>query len=92
MIIFGKKSSATVWGVIKLLKLAAVSKKDIYEKPETQQQHAISFLKRLWKCLWNYSQPVEKKQFEITDQLTHADWCKSKCGVKNLENFEEHSA
>ena len=81
-----------MWGVMKLLKLAVLSRKDIYKKPQTQQQQGISFLKRLWKDLWNHCQPVEKKQFEITDQLTHADWCNSKCGVENLENFEEHWA
>ena len=41
-----QNSSTTVWGVIKLLKLAVVSKKDVYEKPQIQQQ-AISFLKKL---------------------------------------------
>ena len=41
-----QNSSTTVWGVIKLLKLAVVSKKDVYEKPQIQQQ-AISLLKKL---------------------------------------------
>ena len=62
-----QKSSATVWGVIKLLKLAVVSKKDIYKKPQTQQQQAISFLKKLSKGLQNYLQLVEEKQFEIIE-------------------------
>ena len=35
---------------------------------------------------------TQKKQFEVTDQLTHADWCNSKCGLENLENCEEHWA
>ena len=47
----GQNSGATVWGVIKLLKLAVISKKDIYEKPQTQQQQAISLLKKLSKAL-----------------------------------------
>ena len=45
-----QNSNTTVWGVIKLLKLAVVSKKDVYEKPQIQQQ-AISFLKKLSKGL-----------------------------------------
>ena len=85
------KGCATVSGVIKLLKLALVSEKKIYKKRQTEQQESISFLKRLWKCLWNL-QPVRKKEFEVTDQLTHANWCNSKCGVENVENFEEHWA
>ena len=32
------------------------------------------------KAVWNYR------------KLSHADWCSSKCGVENLENFEEHCA
>ena len=36
---------------MKLLKLALVSEKDLYEKPQTQQQQAISFLKKLSKGL-----------------------------------------
>ena len=46
-----QKSSATMWGVIKLLKLAIISKKDIWEKRRTQQQQAISFLRKLSKGL-----------------------------------------
>ena len=38
------------------------------------------------------SSACQKKQFEVTDQLTHADWCSSKCGVENLEDFKEHWA
>ena len=38
------------------------------------------------------SSACQKKEFEVTDQLTHADWCNSKCGVENVENFEEHWA
>ena len=45
------QSSTTVWGVIKLLKMAVVSKKDVYEKPQTQQQQAISFLRKISKSL-----------------------------------------
>ena len=45
-----QNSNTTVWGVIKLLKLAVVSKKDVYEKPQIQQQ-AIRFLKKLSKSL-----------------------------------------
>ena len=62
-----QKSSASVWGVIKLLKLAIVSKKDIYKKPRTQQQQAISFLKILSKGLQNYLQLVKEKQFEMIE-------------------------
>ena len=61
-----QNSSTTVWGVIKLLKFVVVSKKDVYEKPQIQQQ-AISFLKKLSKRLQNYLQPVEEKHFEITE-------------------------
>ena len=45
-----QNSNTTVWGVIKLLKLAVVSKKDVYEKPQIQQQ-AISIVKKLSKGL-----------------------------------------
>ena len=45
------QSSTTVWGVIKLLKMAVVSKKDVYEKPQTQQQQAISFFRKISKGL-----------------------------------------
>ena len=60
-----QKSSATVWGVIKLLKLALVSKKYIYEKPRTQQ--LIKFSRKLLKGLQNYLQSVKEKQVEITE-------------------------
>ena len=38
------------------------------------------------------SSACQKKQFEVADQLIHADWCNSKCGVENIEHFEEHWA
>lgn len=67
------------------------SGQSMYEKVQTQQQQGIIVLKKLPKvCRINFSLSKRKKQFKITDQLTHTDRCSSKCEVENLENFQEH--
>ena len=60
-----------MWGVIKLLKLAVVSKKDVYEKPQIQQQ-AISFLKKTVERFVELSSACRRKAFWNYRKLTHA--------------------
>ena len=50
-----------------------MSKKDIYENSQAQQQQGISFLKKIVERSVELSLVYRKKQFEITDQLTRTD-------------------
>ena len=63
-----QKSSATVWGVIKLLKLAVVSKKDIYKMTASHQlfKETVKSFAELppacrRKAVWNYRKLTHAK-------------------------------
>ena len=81
-----------MWGVIKLLKLAEVSKKYI-QKVTNSTTTGHQFFKKMSKeRLVELSSACRRKAVWNYRKLTHADWCSSKCGVENLGNFEEHWA